>query len=95
MQSTICTLNEKQEKQEFIVTQEHEKAINNLQALFPLLQDAIYEINPDKIHDLIKEKHQTTYYSDYKSHDVNYNIIGIKKKTIAMMSQLDAIKGSS
>lgn len=64
--------------------QEYERKITDFQALlhrFPYLKDILCKLNSDKMHNFVKEKHQTTYDADYKSKRTsNSNKITIEKK---------------
>lgn len=83
-QTPPCTICIPDEKKESIVTQEYERRENDFQALFnryPYLKDIICKMKPVEMQNLIKEKLQTTYDTDYNLNHRDYTTISVAKET--------------
>lgn len=82
-QAPPCTISiALSEKNESVSKQDYEQRVKDFQKVFdrfPYLKDVLCKIKPEKMDDLVKEKTQTTYDSDYKQQQRKHNLDQSKK----------------
>lgn len=91
MEAPICTICKPIEKNRCITATQEYDQVNDVQALlnrFPYLKDLLCKINSDEMHNLIKDKHETTYDSDFKKKHHDYAKVYVTEEGIKDGSEL-------